>query len=290
MKWIHLFAVFVVLTGCEKSIDFDLEESEPKLVVEATIENGTPPVVVLSLSLNYFSRLSPQIFAESFVHDAVVRISNGEKTHQLKEYALPLGGNFFIYYYSIDSADLSTAFNGELNTSYSLQVFSKGEEYRAATEIGSFNKRIDSVWFRPRPGDSLEVSVLVKATDPVGYGDYVRYWTKTNRGPLLPGFASVYDDFIIDGTSYELEVEPGVDRNDPTDGKERAFKRGDTVTLKLSSIGKATYDFWRTMEYTYASVGNPFSSPIKVTTNISNNALGYFGGYASQYRTIIIPK
>ncbi|HEY0058126.1 MAG TPA: DUF4249 domain-containing protein [Flavisolibacter sp.] len=290
MKWILLFALFVFLTGCEKSIDFDLEESEPKLVVEATIENGVPPIVVLSSSLNYFSRLSPQILAESFVHDAVVRISNGDKTHQLKEYAVPLGSNIFIYYYSIDSADLSTAFTGELNKSYTLQVVSKGEEYRATTEIGAFNKRIDSVWFKPRPGDSSEVSVLVKATDPAGFGDYVRYWTKINRGPLLPGFASVYDDFIIDGTTYELEVEPGVDRNDIRDGEERAFKRGDTVTLKLSSIGKATYDFWRTMEYTYASVGNPFSSPIKVTSNISNNALGYFGGYASQYRTIIIPK
>jgi hypothetical protein len=44
------------------------------------------------------------------------------------------------------------------------------------------------------------------------------------------------------------------------------------------------------MEYTYASVGNPFASPVKVLSNISNNALGYFGGYASQYRTIIIPR
>ncbi len=68
------------------------------------------------------------------------------------------------------------------------------------------------------------------------------------------------------------------------------LKKGDTVTLKLSNINKTTYDFWRTMEYTYASVGNPFASPVKVLSNISNNALGYFGGYASQYRTIIIPR
>jgi len=44
------------------------------------------------------------------------------------------------------------------------------------------------------------------------------------------------------------------------------------------------------MEYTYSSVGNPFSSPITVIGNISNGALGYFGGYATQYRSIIIPK
>jgi hypothetical protein len=44
------------------------------------------------------------------------------------------------------------------------------------------------------------------------------------------------------------------------------------------------------MEFAYQSVGNPFSSPTKVLSNIKGNALGYFAGYASQYRTIIIPK
>jgi len=60
--------------------------------------------------------------------------------------------------------------------------------------------------------------------------------------------------------------------------------------LKLCNIDKATYDFWRTFEFNFQSIGNPFSSPIKVLGNISGNALGYFGGYAAQYRTLIIPK
>jgi hypothetical protein len=58
----------------------------------------------------------------------------------------------------------------------------------------------------------------------------------------------------------------------------------------LSNIDKTTFDFWRTMEYSYQSVGNPFSTPTKVMGNISGNALGYFGGYATQYRTLIVPK
>jgi hypothetical protein len=88
---------------------------------------------------------------------------------------------------------------------------------------------------------------------------------------------------------YELQVAPGVDRN-LSDREENFFNRGDTITFKLSNIDKATYDFWRTMEFSYASVGNPFSTPTKVMSNISNGALGYFGGYASQYRTLIIPQ
>jgi hypothetical protein len=134
-----------------------------------------------------------------------------------------------------------------------------------------------------------KVDVMVRATDKPGFGDYIRYFTKTNRDPFLPGFTSVYDDLVIDGTTYEVELEPGFDRNEGWD-QEHDFERGDTVTLKLSNIDKATFDFWRTMEYSYSSIGNPFASPVKVIGNISNGALGYFGGYASQYRTIIIPR
>jgi hypothetical protein len=181
---------------------------------------------------------------------------------------------------------------GELNTAYSLKIVSEGKEYQAQTTIPNITKRIDSLWWKPMPRDSVDgkVVVMIKATDRPGFGDYVRYWTQRNREPLLPGFQSVFDDLIIDGTTYELEVEPGIDRNKGWDDDERAFRRGDTVVFKMSNIDKVTYDFWRTMEYNYSSVGNPFSTPIKVLGNINNGALGYFGGYASQYRRIIIPK
>lgn len=281
-----------LLAGCEKAVDFELEETPDKLVVEATIENNEPPVVVLTRSLNYFSKISPQLLAESFVRDAVVEVSNGAKTHRLKEYTTQLGGGYNLYYYSIDSANLATAFTGALNTSYSLRIVAEGEEYTARTTIPEITKRIDSLWWKPMPKDSVEgkVVVMVRSTDRPGFGDYVRYWTKKNEEPLLPGFQSVFDDLVIDGTTYELEVEPGIDRNEGWDQDDREFHRGDTVLFKLSNIDKTTYDFWRTMEYNYTSVGNPFSTPIKVLGNISNGALGYFGGYASQYRRLIIPQ
>lgn len=278
------------MVGCEKAVEFELDETPSKLVVDATIENNEPPVVILTKSLGYFSNISPQILAESFVHNAIVKVSNGVKTHQLKEYEVPLGGGYSFYYFSIDSGSLATALEGELNTTYALSIEYGGQVYTSSTTIPAITKKIDSIWWKPAPRDTSDkVVVMIRATDPQGFGDYVRYWTKRNSEPFLPGFASVYDDLIIDGTTYELEVEPGVDRNGSLNEDKRAFRRGDTVTLKLSNIDKATYDFWRTMEYTYTSVGNPFSSPISVLSNINGNALGYFGGYASQYRTLVIP-
>jgi hypothetical protein len=287
-----LAVVGILLFGCEKKIDFTLHDQPDKLVVEATIENDQPPMVILSKSVGYFSKISPAILNLSFVHGAEVFVSNGTVTHKLKEYPRALGNGITFYYYSIDSSNLSTSFTGQLNHQYSLRIVSEGKEYTATTTIPNLNKRIDSLWWKKPPvitSDSSKVIVMFRATDPPGFGDYIRYYTKTNHEPFYPPLSSTFDDFFIDGTTYELQLDKGVDRNLDIDFEKNYFKRGDTIGVKLSSIDKATYDFWRTMEYSYSSVGDPFSTPTKVLTNIKGDALGYFGGYASQYRSIIIP-
>ncbi len=286
-----LLTVFT-FTSCEKNVSFNLNDSEKKLVVEASIENNQAPTVVLSTSIEYFAEISPEILQNSFVHDATILISNGTLTHQLKEYSFVQNGYTF-FYYSIDSSNLATAFVGELNKSYSLKITTGGKEYTAITTIPNITKQIDSVFWKQAPEflpDSL-ASLNVTAYDPPGFGDYVRYYTKANSDPFYPGINSVFDDQIIDGTRYTLQVDRGYPRNLGLNADSLIyFKKGDTVTLKLCNIDKATFDFWRTMEFSYASVGNPFSTPTKVLSNISGKGLGYFAGYAAQYHTIIIPK
>ena len=295
-KAAHALFIFFLLPllfwSCEKDIDFDLEQETSKLVVEATIENGQPPYVLLSSSLDFFSAISPQALLNSFVKGAEVYVSNGDKTHKLKEYTTPLGAGFSITYYTNDSSDLSSAFVGELNKTYSLRIVNSGAEYTATTTIPGLTKRLDSVWWKPAPpqADSDQVVIMIKATDPPGFGDYIRYFTKRNSEPFLTPANSTFDDLFVDGTTYELPVERGVDRNTDITDRQRFFLKGDTVTLKLSNIDRATFRFWQTMEFSYGSIGNPFSTPVKVQSNISGNALGYFGGYASQFRTVIVPK
>jgi hypothetical protein len=292
-KIIAVSVLFLVgLIACEKNVSFNLNGTEKKIVVEASIENGQAPNVVLSNSIEYFAEISPDILQASFVHDAAILVSNGVQTHKLKEYSFSQGGYTF-FYYSIDSSNLATAFLGELNKSYTLKITVDGKEYSAVTTIPNITKQIDSIFSKPAPEflpDSL-ASLNVTATDPPGFGDYVRYYTKANDEPFYPGINSVFDDQIIDGTTYTLQVDRGYPRNLGLTGDTLIyFKKGDTVTFKLCNIDKATFDFWRTMEFAYASVGNPFSTPTKVLSNISGNGLGYFAGYAAQYHTVVIPK
>jgi hypothetical protein len=288
-KWMTILGLSI-LCSCEKNINFNLKESEPLLTVDAQIENNRAPVVILTKSFSYYQKIDPALLAGSFVRNAEVYMSNGTSTHRLKEYSIPLVPGIAAYYYSTDSSNMATAFEGELNRTYTLRIVSEGKEYLAETEIPASVNYPDSVWFKvaPQNPDTNKRVLYIKATDPAGRGNYVRYFTKKNNQPFLPG-ENVFDDQVIDGSTYQIQLPQGIDRNNPVKEDSSFFNKGDTVTLKFCAINKASYTFWNTWEFAYQSIGNPFAQPNKVVGNISNGALGIFCGYAAGYRTVVAP-
>ena len=289
-----LYLLLFPFLSCEKNITIKLDPTPTNLVVDASIENGKYPVVSLSNSLSYFSILDPHELTASFVHNARVLMSNGQIKAQLQEYsATDDSSGLLIYYYTLTDSYSGPKFKGAFNTGYSLEIQVADQVYTATTTIPGLNKIIDSLWWVPAPleADSPLVVIKAKVTDPPGLGNYTRYYTQLNKGPFYPGLNSVFDDQITDGTTYTVTVDRGVNRNAPIDVNTYSFfNRGDSVTVKLANIDKATFDFWRTMEYNYQSIGNPFSTPTVVLSNVSNGALGYFGGYAAQYVPLKIPQ
>ena len=130
MRFLGFLIIAFLLVSCEKNISFDLHERPDVLVVDASIENSQPPVVVLTKSIDYFSKISPEILANSFVHNADVRVSNGILTHKLKEYFIDSTGGYKIWFYSIDTANLATAFTGQFNSAYSRRGTGVGGGYQ----------------------------------------------------------------------------------------------------------------------------------------------------------------
>jgi hypothetical protein len=293
-KIYHLFIVFFFLSSCEKDITIKLDPTSTDVVVDASIENDKYPQVILSKSLEYFAKLEPSLLTSSYIHDAIVTISNGSIRGQLNEDSAAMNDSLglVVYFYTFSRTYSGPKFKGEFNTRYNLEIQTGNKTYTATTTIPGLNKYIDSLWWvkAPAAADSGLVNLKARVVDPPGYGNYTRYFTSVNNGPYYPGLNSVFDDQITDGTTYTVTVDKGVNRNFPIDINDYSFfNRGDSVEVKLANIDKATYDFWRTMEYNYQSVGNPFSTPTVVISNVTNGALGYFGGYAAQYKGLIIP-
>ncbi len=291
-RWTGFLFLLIVLTGCERDISITPNISAPKLVVDAEIENNRPPFILLSKSLNFFSSIDSAELANSFVHNAVVTIQEGNTVYSMKEFEVRGTNGNRVFYYSNDPLS-SQQLLGQLGKKYKLTITVDGQTYNSETEIPLLTKTLDSLWWKKAPNneDSTKVVMMGRVTDPPGLGNYIRYFTSVNRQPFLPGGNSVFDDNIIDGKTYEIQIDKGVNRNEEIDFEEYGFfKKGDTATVKLCNISKPTYDFWRTWEFNFQSIGNPFSSPGKVIGNISNGALGAFSGYAAQYRSLIIPK
>ncbi len=293
MKYGCLIFIFFILAGCEKTIQIQPEAQKPLLVVDGTLESGQTPNIVLSTSLNYFSSINFKILESSLVKDAKITLSDSSRTVPLKAYTISLGGGYNYVYYGTDTTNSDVNMKGAFGKTYTLQIEYNNNSYTAITHIPLPAKTLDSIWWKPAPhnADTTKVVLMGRLTDPAGYGNYIRYFTKVNSGSYLPGATSVYDDQVTDGTVYDAQIDQGIDRNNkPGQDDYGYFKRGDTVTVKIANIDKSTFDFWRTLEFSYQSVGNPFSSPVKVLGNISDGALGAFCGYAVKYKTLIIPK
>jgi hypothetical protein len=287
---IYLIGCCLLAAACEKDISVDLHQKADKLVVEGRIETGGYPEVMLTRSLDYFSHITPEKLRESFVHGATVTVSDGQRTMKLKEQSRDTTGGIKWYYYTVDPSQIAGAFRGKEKSEYKLRVTIGDREYSAATTIPAKGMAIDSIWWERKSGSSTLARVMVKVQDPEQRGNYSRYVTSRNRGVFMSGLNSTLDDQIVNGTSFEVMMEAGADRNQKVDFDTYGyFKRGDTVTVKFSAIDKATFDFWRTLDFAYASTGNPFSSPLQIQGNIPN-ALGYWGGYATSYKTIRIKK
>jgi hypothetical protein len=290
--------ITLFFSSCEKDITIKDTNTAQRLVVEAEIETGKYPIVILSNSLSYFSNITPETLVNSFVHNATVQISNGTQSYNLKEYTIPVNAQYAVSFYTVDPTNLATAFVGESEKNYSLNIISDNKTYTATTSIPKITRQIDSIWWTEVPGvtgvDTVWKKVIVKATDKLGLGDCIRYYTKVNSEPYFPGDPSAFDDDFIDGTSYIFPLNRGRDKNAPNpngDFKDY-YKRGDTVTVKVSQIDRTSFDFWETLEFSQQNTGNPFASPIKIKSNIISKepVFGVFCGYAPFSKSLIIPK
>lgn len=292
-QFLALLIFVVLITGCEKEVNINLQAGSPKLVVDGFIESGQPPIVILTQSIGYFSKIDLQTLENSFLHGAQITVSDGTRSVRLREYALDTGVNMNKFYlYTIDTTDPSAfSFRGQSERVYYLNIQYGGKVYEATTKIPNA-KPVDSIWFRKteKPNITNAARMYVRFTDPDTLGNYIRYFTRRNNEIFLTGPQSVYDDAIVNGATIDsLTVFAGYDRaRQPNLDSVGVFFVGDTVTLRWCAIDRDVYRFYNTFEYATGTVGNPFAAPVNVLSNIKGGALGVWAGYGATYVTKVV--
>ena len=299
----------LILASCEQEFDPNIPVTPPELVVEGVIEAGerpTVPYVILTRSVPFFSEIGQDELNDIFVHDAEVRVKEGDNeitleelcvedlTEAQREQASGLFGidltdievNFCVY------ADLTFSMVGESGKQYDLTIKADDKILTATTTIPPLVS-LDTMYFQEPPGepnDSLmELTAFI--TDPEGVPNFYRYFTQVEDEPLLPGFPSSTDDRVFDGLSFQFPLAKAESRElnfeDIDLNTLGLYSRGDSVTVKWTTIDATHYDFWNTLEFNAANSG-PFSTYTRIESNVEGG-LGVWGGYNAEYTKLVVP-
>ena len=275
---------YLLFISCEKEISVELEDSEPKLVVEGVIETGEYPYLTLSKSTAYFGLVDTNTFSKMFISDALVIVSDGTEYDTLVFDTVP-------FYPPLRFQ--GNKIKGKENTTYSLKIIYNKQVYTSTTTIPKIIP-IDSIKYQYRANSDSLGMLRFYANDPISEINYYKVFsldldidfTKEIPTWVHPGRAVVNDRFF-NGKLVEATIYKGWN---PLKGSAYyethkddwwAFKIGDRTLVKLSCIDYQSYIFWRTTEDVVYNADNPFSAPTTVQTNIYPNALGSWCGYAS---------
>lgn len=257
----------VSLNSCEKIVSIDLNKANPQMVIEGVVtDQPAPDSVVLSKTGNYF--VSSLYFPP--VPNAFVTISDGLGTvDTLKEVA---PGTYH-----------SSTLSGIPGRTYQLTVEAEGNVYSAVSTMPE-KVTMDSLYATPFHAFDGDVgyNLYLMFRDPPTPGNYYRINLSLSR-PLPPDSITgdryhLFSDKLTNGNEITLRMRIG-----------RSVVTGDTLTVELLCIDKASYDYFSTLNDILTSDRAPTSlAPTNPNTNLTNGSLGYFSAFTIDKKKIIL--
>lgn len=257
----------VALSSCEKIVSIDLNKANPHMVMEGIVtDQQTPDSVMLSKSGNYFEA---SLYFPPVQNSLITISDNLGNVDTLKE-SKP--GTYY-----------SSSLQGVPGRTYALKVVADGNEYDVVSSMPS-RVPIDSLYATPlREFDGDKgYSLYVVFKDPPEPGNYYRINLRLSRS-LPPDSITgqryhLFSDKLTNGNEVTIRMRTG-----------RSVVTGDTVTVELLSIDRATYDYFRTLNDILTSDRAPTSlAPTNPNTNLSNGSLGYFAAFTIDTKKIIL--
>ncbi len=273
-NYIYYLGIFslLILSSCEEVIDFELNEGNKKLIIDAQFTTEAKQhVVKISMSGSYYGK---PIFEK--VSGASVSISSDSTVYIFTEIEPGL-------YLSDSNA------YGIQGKTYQLTVQYNGETYQSEATIKRINP-LQSV-FTTQTFDTIPIineidsshSLWIVVQEPKGQGDFYlgKYYI---NGILETDTVREYswtDDSFIDGQFIVFPVY-NIDH--------KKVKSGDIIKLELFSIEKSYSDYLFSILLQTDFKGGLFDGPAaNVKGNISNGALGFFVASDVTTKETIIP-
>lgn len=252
----------IMLYSCEEVIILDLKNSEPRTVIDATLNATSGECEVrVSKSLGFY-----QSESAAKLSGVKVDLTNGSGTVRSLSEVKP-----GVYYAGGVSVTVGEVFR--------LQVtVSPDEQYTAYNRVPPY-VRLDSLravrgFGDPRPTSPPIYVIKPKWKDPAGIENFYRF-KLTNNGKPQRGSLTITNDEPFDGAEVDV----------PLYGF--GFALGDTVRFEFQSIDSLSYSYFSQIN-DMARPSFVSATPYNPVGNVDNGALGYFGIFFSDVWNLII--
>jgi hypothetical protein len=257
------FFCFLGFTSCEKVINVDLKNAEPRIVIEGIVDNsGRPASVKITKSVTF----STTTTAPTISGATVKIVDNAGNNYALAETAPG------IY--------TSNTLIGQIGKTYTLTVQNAGVTYSGQSTIPR-QAPIDTIYQESvtlpsnTPGGTASLGKIVSLvfTDIPGFGDNAHV-VQTINGKIDNSLI-VGDDQFTDAGNTPFQLFPNVNTK---------LKTGDVVKVELRFVDKAVFRYLTGI----LEIQGGNTVPANPDSNLSGGCLGYFSAHTSETETIII--
>jgi hypothetical protein len=266
MRKLIALTLIVASFSCEKVIDIPVDDAEQRIVVEGQLYD------MMDESFVRLSRTG-SVYQEDnfeFISGASVTVTDNQ-------------GGSWVFVESSTESGLYTdpSFVAQPLTTYNLLVDINGEIITAQTQTYN-NVAFDSLDYFLQVGggfggtgnpDDTSFFTFYNFTDDPAYTNYYRAIPFKNG---VPGAAYLSEDELFNGQNYRQPFFADV------------FEPKDTLWALLTSMDADVYKYFSSLENNQDS--GPFSAvPSNPVSNLTGNAIGFFGAFLTDTAVIIYP-
>lgn len=264
MKNSFIIAILIItaLSSCEKTVTLDLEQTQPRIVIEGQVTDvSTKNYVKISRSTGFYNTGKT-----TRVTDATVMVEDDA------------GNSYSFVHYQGTHPDSSgyyfpeIPFSGVTGRTYTLIVVADGQTYEATDQLYRL-VTIDKLEYRvneneetdpEHPGRFYELLLFVK--EPQDTRDYYLFKSYRNDSLKFMNETDIYfadDELIgenIDGIPLPL-----------------FYETGDKAGVEVYSLSRDAFVYYRDLQKLLNNDGGLFGTPpSNPRSNLSNGALGLF--------------
>lgn len=247
------------LTSCEEVIDVSLNTTDPKYVIEASLDDiSNTQIIKISQTVNF-----DEPYPSKPIEDAkVVVLDPYNRLHTFKSIG--------------DGVYRNDNFKPRMLGMYALQVLIDENVFLSSTEFLPYVD-VDSIGIvKEKMFNEDYYFIKFKFQDPIEANNYYKYSCSVNNGPFR--FLNVFSDKYNNGLYVSHEI-----TNFDQDNK---FIVGDSILVRRECISKDVYTFWNELQ----SINPGNAAPANPKSNISNGALGYFSVSSAKLYKIVISE